>query len=77
MEIIINGEKKEIKESISLSGLLKELDLKPETVAVELNLNIVDKNKYDETLVKEGDKLEIVHFVGGGRKEDKPLNIRR
>lgn len=68
MEIIINGEKKEIKESISLSNLLKELDLKEETVAVELNLNIVDKKKYDETLVKEGDKLEIVHFVGGGEK---------
>ena len=67
MEIIINGEKKETMESISLSSLLKELDLKNETVAVELNLSIVDKKKYDETLLKEGDKLEIVHFVGGGK----------
>lgn len=66
MEIILNGEKKDVKENISLPDLLKELNLKPDRVAVELNLNIVDKNKYDQTLLKEGDKLEIVHFVGGG-----------
>lgn len=66
MEVILNGEKKDVKENISLPDLLKELNLKPDRVAVELNLNIVDKNKYDQTLLKEGDKLEIVHFVGGG-----------
>jgi len=66
MEIILNGEKKEVKENVSLPDLLKELDLTPDKVAVELNLDIVDKNNYDKTLLKEGDKLEIVHFVGGG-----------
>jgi sulfur carrier protein len=66
MEIVLNGEKKEVKENVSLPDLLKELDLTPDKVAVELNLDIVDKNNYDKTLLKEGDKLEIVHFVGGG-----------
>jgi sulfur carrier protein len=66
MEIILNGEKREVKENIPLIDFLKELDLKPESVAVELNLNILNKKKYNETVLKDGDRLEVVHFVGGG-----------
>jgi len=71
MEIILNGEKKKIEENISLSDFIKGLGLKPEGVAVELNLDIVEKKKYDQIILKEGDRLEVVHFVGGGTFSEK------
>jgi len=47
-------------------GLLNELDIKPQGIAVELNLEIVSKSKYNETVLKDRDKVEIVRMVGGG-----------
>jgi sulfur carrier protein len=65
LEIILNGETKNI-EQLTVLGLLRELSLDPVRVAVELNLEIVAKPDYESTALNEGDRVEIVHFVGGG-----------
>ena len=66
MQIVLNGEKTEQKEGLSLAGLLSQLGIGLERVAVEVNLDIVPKAGYDTQLLADGDKVEIVHFVGGG-----------
>ncbi len=66
MNIRINGEEKEIKEGLSLAALLDELQIRPGRVVVELNRNIITREAHGSTALKEGDALEIVHFVGGG-----------
>jgi thiamine biosynthesis protein ThiS len=66
MRICINGEAREIADGVSLTGLLEQLQIRPGRVVVELNRNIVSRDSYSSTLLREGDGLEIVHFVGGG-----------
>ncbi|KAF0219624.1 MAG: sulfur carrier [Geobacteraceae bacterium] len=65
MEITVNGEQK-IVESISMLNLLESMNIDSRRVAVELNLEILPKREYATTMLNEGDKIEIVHFVGGG-----------
>ncbi len=67
MQIIINGEKKIINDKIPLAELIKELGIDPNRVAVELNMSIIDKSDYLNTILKDNDSLEIVSFIGGGR----------
>ena len=64
--IKLNGEKKLLKSSLTLAGLLKDLNIPREKVAVELNLEIISKDQLDKVQLKENDELEIVHFVCGG-----------
>lgn len=66
MKIRVNGEEKEIADGLSLARLLEELQIRPGRVVVELNRDIVSRDTHGSTLLKEGDALEIVHFVGGG-----------
>ena len=66
IEISINGEPRRVPAGSTLSELVKLLDLAPERLAIELNLKIVRRNQWEETLLQPGDALEIVHFVGGG-----------
>jgi sulfur carrier protein len=66
MNIRINGEEKEIKEGLSIAALLDELQIRPGRVVVELNRNIIAREALGSTALKDGDSLEIVHFVGGG-----------
>ncbi len=66
MEVTINGEKRQIPDTISLEGLLESLQLKQDRVAVELNRQIVRRERWAETQLQNSDRLEIVHFVGGG-----------
>jgi len=66
--IHVNGEMKEIPEGLSLSALLERLNLPPDRVAVERNLEIVPRRSWSETMIREGDRLEVVQFVGGGTK---------
>jgi thiamine biosynthesis protein ThiS len=68
MKFQINGEDREFTdESVpTLTALVATLGMKPDRVAVELNRDIVPRNRWSETSLKEGDRLEIVHFVGGG-----------
>ena len=66
MKLIINGEPREIEASMSVAALLADLGLAPQKIAVERNLEIVPRSAYGETMLADGDKLEIVHFIGGG-----------
>ncbi len=66
IEIILNGEPYLIGENRSIVDLVHLLNLVPERLAIELNLDILPKSAWGETLLKPGDKVEMVHFVGGG-----------
>lgn len=62
----LNGKEREIPGGLSVTGLLESLELNPALVVVELNREILSRSQYPDTLVTEGDTLELVHFVGGG-----------
>ena len=66
IKLIINGEERTFPSARTLAGLVEELGMKQDRVAVELNRNIVPRERWTETSLAEGDRLEIVHFVGGG-----------
>ena len=66
MELTFNGEKREIMKSQNLSDLVKELDIQAPHFAMALNQQVVPKSKYNSTVIKENDQIEIVHAVGGG-----------
>ena len=66
MKIIINGEEKEIEEGISLSNLLEQLHIKDKVMAAAINMEIVKKEQWSSYTPQEGDKLELLEFVGGG-----------
>lgn len=66
MQIILNGEQREFAGRATVEGLLCELGLEERKVAVERNLEIVPRSVYAETALEDGDRIEIVHFVGGG-----------
>ena len=68
MKIVLNGEERHVGESLTVSGLLEQLGMKADRVAVERNLNIVPRDQWLCTELAEGDRLEIVHFVGGGSR---------
>jgi len=63
--IIVNGEP-QTTEPTTILGYLEALAIDPRRVAVELNLDILPKTAYETTSLNEGDRVEIVHFVGGG-----------
>ena len=66
VKICINGEAKEVADGLSVVRLLEELRIRPARVVIELNRDIVSREAQDSTVLKEGDALEIVQFVGGG-----------
>jgi sulfur carrier protein len=71
MNIHINGEERSCPDSapsalFTLAALIEFLAMKSDRVAVELNRNIISRDLWSQTVLKEGDRLEIVHFVGGG-----------
>ena len=66
MDITINGEQKRFDGPMNVAGLLAALELEPRKIAVERNLEIVPKSLYGETTLADGDRIEIVQFVGGG-----------
>jgi thiamine biosynthesis protein ThiS len=66
----INGEAREVADELNLSELVNELSMAPERVAIELNQKVVRRNHWSATLLAEGDRIEIVHFVGGGNGSD-------
>jgi thiamine biosynthesis protein ThiS len=66
MEIQLNGEGRKLNDSSSLCDLIRELGLQPERIAIELNREVVRKPDWATTVLKENDRIEIVHFVGGG-----------
>jgi thiazole synthase len=66
MLVTINGEDRRLEGALSVRGLLASLGLDAARIAVERNLEIVPRSRYDEVRIVDGDKLEIVHFIGGG-----------
>jgi thiamine biosynthesis protein ThiS len=66
MILTINGENRSVEALESLAALVVSLGLDPRKVAVERNLEIVPRSAYARTPVAEGDRIEIVHFIGGG-----------
>ena len=69
MKLQINGDDRDFSVSttpFTLSALIEQLGMKADRVAVELNRDIVPRDRWQDTSLKEGDRLEVVHFVGGG-----------
>ena len=66
IKIKINGSSKFVKYNTNLSDLLKTLKIPLKKVAIELNQEIVDKKKLNKQILRNNDKIEIVHFIGGG-----------
>lgn len=66
MKITVNGEHMEFSDGLTVSALMDELGILEERVAVELNLNILPKRAFAETVLMDGDRIEVVSFVGGG-----------
>ena len=65
MNLTINGETR-VFQAENLSTLVEQLGMRPDRVAIELNREIVSRDRWPVTQLKDGDQLEIVHFVGGG-----------
>ena len=68
MTILLNGEPKEIPADLAVAGLIRELGLTPERLAIEVNRRIIRRADWPSTTLAEGDKVEVVHFVGGGAR---------
>ncbi len=66
MKITLNGETHDLEGPLTVGDLLDQFDLKPTKIAVERNLEIVPKSAFDSEELHEGDRLEVVQFVGGG-----------
>ncbi len=66
MNIILNGEERTLDSAKTLTGLVESLGLDVRKVAVERNLEIVPRSAYGATNLTDGDRIEIVHFIGGG-----------
>ncbi|MDC0074404.1 sulfur carrier protein ThiS [Alphaproteobacteria bacterium] len=66
MQITINGQKYQFENQISINDLLNFLKIDSKKVAFECNLEIIPKSQYNSLFLKDNDKVEIVHFIGGG-----------
>ena len=66
MTIQVNGESRGVGEGQTVAALLQDLDIRADRVAVELNLEILDRNDFETRGLREGDRLEILSFIGGG-----------
>ena len=70
MQVQINGEARELSQDrILLSDLISDLALVPQRIAFEVNQKLARRAEWDELLIVDGDRIEIVHFVGGGTEE--------
>lgn len=66
MNLYLNGELQEVSSGLNLLGLLEKFELPVARVAVELNKTVIKREKWPETELKDLDRIEVVHFVGGG-----------
>jgi sulfur carrier protein len=66
MEITVNGEKQTLKNQVTVEELLMELGIDPETVVIERNLDILNRDSHGETVIEDGDSIEIIRMVDGG-----------
>jgi sulfur carrier protein len=77
LNLRINGEHREVVDNLTLQELISQLDLTPERIAIELNQNVVRRAEWPSTVLKENDRVEIVHFVGGGGREQPGCRSRK
>ncbi|MFZ0418955.1 MAG: sulfur carrier protein ThiS [Candidatus Sulfotelmatobacter sp.] len=80
MNLHINGEPRTFPDpappaEFTLVTLIESLNMKSDRVAVELNREIAPRDRWPQTILKDGDRLEIVHFVGGGRPAQPPIGL--
>ncbi len=66
MQIQVNGEMLQVQDGITLTGLVEELELGEKRIAIELNLEIIPRSEHVSTVLKDADRVEIVHAIGGG-----------
>lgn len=68
MQVYVNGELKELSGTPSLTELVTQLELPAARIAIELNREVVRRSEWGSTMLKDEDRIEIVHFVGGGAR---------
>ncbi len=68
MRIVLNGESRDVPEACSVASLLAELQIRGDRVAVEVNLKIVDRRIFEGTALRDGDRVEVIGFIGGGEE---------
>lgn len=73
MTIILNGESRTLSESLTVADFLRQLDLRPEFVAVEVNRELIPRNRHADSRLEDGDEVEVVTLVGGGAAEESPF----
>jgi thiamine biosynthesis protein ThiS len=66
LRVKVNGESRDVSDRSALSELVAQLSLSPACIAIELNGQVIRRTEWEQTVLAEGDRLEIVHFVGGG-----------
>ena len=66
MTVFVNGEPQDFNSALTLAALIEQLDLPVARIAIELNREVVRRSDWDSTMLKDEDRIEIVHFVGGG-----------
>ena len=66
MQIIVNGEQRDVTDGLTAEQLVTDMDIAGKRIAMEVNLEIVPRSRYSEHILNAGDKIEIVHAVGGG-----------
>lgn len=67
MQITVNGEARAVTEGQSVTALLADLGIQAERVAVEVNLTIVERRAFTDTALRDGDRVEVIGFIGGGK----------
>lgn len=75
MNLTINGEDRTLPSAGSLDALVEQLGMKSDRVAIELNREIVPRDRWSQTSLRDGDRLEIVHFVGGGLGKESEKSV--
>jgi sulfur carrier protein len=75
IQIQVNGQSRACRAGATVGELLRELDITIERVAVELNLEILDRTEVDHRGIKEGDRLEILSFIGGGSPSMEAIGV--
>jgi sulfur carrier protein len=69
MQILLNGERREATLGTTVDDLLRELEIRSDRVAVEVNLEVLDRQEFARRGLREGDRIEIISFIGGGSEE--------
>lgn len=67
MKVFVNGDLREFSNPLTLGELITQLELPATRIAIELNRDVVRRSDWDSTMLKDEDRIEIVHFVGGGK----------